>query len=203
MATAYEHMIPVPRVAVEFPLELPLPEGFAVDQPDTWPRTEGQLEFVQGKLYFMPPSADRQQDTSVDVATILGNWRKSHREFVVGGNEAGMILGGESRGADAAVWRLRDLGPHDGKYRRVAPVLAIEIQGEVESEGSLRNKAAWYLSRGVEVVWLLFPVDNRVIVLTPERERVLGTGEELPVHASLPDLTPKVDDLFDQVRGGP
>lgn len=203
MTTAYEHMVPVPRAAVEFPLELPLPEGFAADQPDTWPRTEGQLEFVEGKLYYMPPSADRQQDTSIDVATVLGNWRRSHREFVVGGNEAGMILGGESRGADAAVWRRSELGPHEGKYRRVPPVLAIEVQGEVESEGALRKKAAWYVSRGVEVVWLLFPTEGRILVVTAAEDRVLGAGDELPAHPSLPGLTPKVDELFDQVRGGP
>lgn len=200
MATAYEQMIPVPRVAVEFPLELPLPDGFVADQPETWPRTEGQLEFVGGKLYYMPPSADRQQETSIDVATVLGNWRKTQPGFVVGGNEAVMILGGESRGADAAVWRRSDLGPHDGKYRRVPPILAIEIQGEVEGELELRNKAAWYLSRGVEVVWLLFPAEGRVIVITSTSESVLGEGEELPAHASLPGLTPKVDELFDQVR---
>jgi Uma2 family endonuclease len=180
---------------------LPVPPGFLVDDPETWPRVEGQLEFVEGKLLYMPPSADRRQDTSTDVATILGVWRMSHRDFVVGTNEAGMILGGESRGADAAVWRRADLGAHEGKYRRVPPVLAVEVQGELEDEAALRAKAAWYLSRGVEVVWLLLPTERRVIVLTPENEAVFRAGQDLPPHASLPDLAPALDDLFAQVAG--
>ncbi len=199
VTTAYEEMIHVPRVAVKFPLELPVPEGFVVDEPETWPRVEGRLEFVGGRLYFMPPCADRQQETSNDVATALGLWRRAHPEFTVGGNAAGMVLGGESRGADAAVWRRADLGPHRGKYQRVAPILAAEIQGEFEDEAELREKASWYFSHGVEVVWLLFPNETRMIVLTPRGEERLGIDDRVPAHASLPGLEPAVVDLFAQV----
>jgi hypothetical protein len=116
-ARALDELVLVPRSAVRFPLELPLPEGFRADEPDTWPATEGQLELVGGRLYYLPPSADRQQDTTADVVTVLGLWRREHGEFAVGGNEAGMMLGGEARGADAAVWRKAALGPHRGRYR--------------------------------------------------------------------------------------
>lgn len=200
IARAYE-TVPVPRVAVRFPLELPRPVGFVADRPETWPVVEGQLEFYQGKLFYMPPSADRQQDTSADVITTLGIWRKTHREFVVAGNEAGMILEGETRGADAAVWRRAALGPHEGKFRRVPPVLAVEVKGELEEESALYEKARWYLARGVEIVWLLFPEQRRAVVLTAESERSVGPGERLPRHASLPDLEPALDELLEQVEG--
>src|SRR5258708_30678147 len=100
----YGELVSVPRAAIRLPLEVPVPDGVAVDRPETWPLVEGEIEFVGGKLYYMPPSADIQQDTSADVVTTLGVWRKTHREFVVAGNEAGMLLGGEARGADAAIW---------------------------------------------------------------------------------------------------
>ena len=201
IARAYDELVPVPRWAVRFPLELPLPEGFVADQPETWPAVEGQLEFVEGKLFYMPPSADRQQDTSADVITTLGTWRKAHRDFVVAGNEAGMILEGETRGADAAVWRRSDLAPHSGKYRRVPPVLAVEVEGELEDEPSLRIKAQWYLSRGVEVVWLLFPVARRAIVLTRDAEHCVGDGGRIPAHPMLPGLAPALEELFEQIEG--
>lgn len=187
---------------MRFPLELPIPDGFAADRPETWPLVEGQLELLGGKLYYMPPSADRQQDTSADVVTVLGTWRKAHREFVVAGNEAGMILGQEARGADAAVWRRADLGPHEGKYRRVAPVLAVEVQGELEDEQALRAKAAWYLAHGVAIVWLVLPSDRRVVVIRPDGERSLSTGERLPADPALPGLEPEVAELFEQLAGG-
>ncbi len=192
----------MPRIAVRFPLELPTPDGFVPDRPDTWPRVEGEVELVGGKLFYMPPSADRQQDTSADVVTVLGLWRRTHQQFVVAGNEAGMLLGGEARGADAAVWRKADVGPHEGKYRRQPPLLAVEVQGELEDEATLRTKAAWYLEHGVEVVWLLFPAERRARVLTQDADRTLRAGERLPAHAALPDLTPSIDELFAQVSGG-
>jgi len=201
VARVADDLVPVPRSAVRFPLELSPPPGFVAEQPDTWPVVEGQLEFVGGKLYFMPPSADRQQDTSADVVTVLGVWRKLHPEFVVAGNEAGMILAGEARGADAAVWRRRDLGAYDGKYRRVAPVLAVEVQGELEDETALRSKAGWYLSHGVQIVWLLFPSDRRLIVMTARGELPLRAGDTLPDDPALPELTTAVDELFTQVSG--
>lgn len=200
VARAYE-TVPVPRAAVTFPLELPRPEGFVGDRPETWPVIEGQLEFYEGKLFYMPPSADRQQDTSADVVGALVVWRKAHRDFVVAGNEAGMILGGETRGAGAAVWRRADLGPHEGKFRRVPPVLAVEIQGELETESALRAKTQWYLARGVEVVWLLFPEARRALVMTAAGEQSIGPGERLPPHPSLPDLEPALDELLEQVEG--
>jgi Uma2 family endonuclease len=154
-----------------------------------------------GELYYLPPSADRRQDTSADVIGTLCVWRKTHREFVVAGNEAGMLLGGENRGADAAVWRRAELGPHRGKFRPVPPVLAVEIKGEDEDESALRDKARWYLSRGVEIVWLLFPAERRAVVLSQDAEHTAREGERMPRHASLPDLEPPLDDLFEQIEG--
>jgi Uma2 family endonuclease len=203
MATpTYGELVPVPRGAIRLPLELAPPEGFVVDRPETWPLVDGQLEFFGGKLYYMPPSADRQQDTSADVVTVLGTWRKTHRAFVVAGNEAGMILDGEARGADAAVWRKTDAGRREGKYRRTAPVLAVEVQGELEDEAALRSKADWYLAHGVEVVWLLHPVPRHAIVLMLGAEVVRKAGERMPTHPSLPGLEPAVDELFEQVSEG-
>jgi Uma2 family endonuclease len=198
-ASPYAELVPVPRAAIRLPLELPIPPGFVADRPETWPYVEGEIEYVGGKLLYLPPSGDRQQDTSADVVGVLFVWRRTHRDFLVAGNEAGMILGGEVRGAGAAVWRKRDAGAREGKYRRVAPVLAIEIQGELEDEASLRSKAAWYLAHGVEIVWLVFPKTRSALVLTPGEETVRRSGERMPRHPSLPDLEPTVDELMEQI----
>jgi Uma2 family endonuclease len=112
-----------------------------------------------------------------------------------------MILGGEARGADAAVWRRADVGEYVGRYRRTPPVLAVEIAGELDEETSLRDKARWYLDRGVSVVWLLFPAERRLVVLTDTAEGTLGATDTLAAHADLPGLEPLVDELFAQVSG--
>lgn len=189
----------MPRSAVTLPLPLRPPEGFDPERPETWPRVEGQLEYVEGRLLFLPPSGDEQQDTCVDVVTVLNVWRRAHPAFRVGGNEAGMRLGDDSRGADAAVWRAADLGDYHGGYRRVPPVLAVEVAGKWDTEEQLRAKAEWYLAKGVEVVWLVFPRLRRVVVLKPGDEATVEAGDRLPGHPSLPDLAPMAGELFEQL----
>jgi Uma2 family endonuclease len=193
-----EETIPVPR-SVRFPVELAPPAGFDPADLATWPRVEGRLEWVEGRLLYMPPCGDGQQDTVADLVAALVGWVRGRPGFVVGTNEAGLRLGDDSRGADAAVWRRGDLAAYTGGFRRVPPVLAAEVGGRDEGEAQLREKARWYLDAGVEVVWLLLPESREIVVLTGAHERRHRTGEVLPSHASLPGLAPAVDELFRQV----
>ncbi len=112
----------------------------------------------------MPPSGDVQQDVSVDTVYVLRSCSEAQPDFVVGGNEAGMLLGNETRGADAAVWLTADAGKRTGKFRRVPPVLAVEVAGEDEGEEELRAKASWYHEHGVALVWIVLPESFHAIV---------------------------------------
>jgi hypothetical protein len=114
------------RTGVRFPIEL-RPVGFQAEILRTWPDVDGRLEWVAGRLLYMPPCADTQQDVAVDVVFVLRAWSEACAEFVVGANEASMKLGDDIRAADAAVWRRSDTGPSVGRLRRVPPVLAVEV----------------------------------------------------------------------------
>jgi Uma2 family endonuclease len=180
-------------------LRLPEPEGFRVDRPETWPVVAGRLEYFEGALWFMPPSGDEQQETTADLVTLVNLWRQAHTDFVVGTNEAGMILGGAVRAADVAVWRKSDLGENTGGLRRAPPVLAVEVAGIDDTVDLLRDKARWYMAHGVEIVWLVLPEARKVIVIGQAAERELGAHESIPAHASLPGLKPSVRDFFRQL----
>lgn len=186
------------RDSVRFPIRLATPRGFRVDRPATWPALEGRLEFLGGELLFMPPCADYQQDVSAEVIRLLGNWSVDQPEFLVAGNEAGMLLDGEARGADAAVWRRADVGPHRGRFRRVPPILAVEIAGEDEDEPSLLAKAKWYLRRGVRGVWLVFPQEREVVVVTNRHVRRVRGRAKLDAPG-LPGLALVASELFRQL----
>jgi Uma2 family endonuclease len=194
----YEQML-VPRGAVRLPLIVLTPPDFDAARLETWPHVDGRLEFVEGRLQFMPPCGDDQQDTAADVATELNLWRRAHEQFVVGANEAGMKLGDDVRAADAAVWRRSDLGGSTGGLRRVPPILAVEIAGRDDTIALLRDKAAWYLSHGVEVAWLLIPPTRTAIVLTSTGEFEYSKLDTIAEHPSLPGLSPRVADLFRQL----
>jgi Uma2 family endonuclease len=185
---------------VRYPVELHAPPGFKADDGATWPRVDGRLEYVGGRLLYMPPCGDVQQDVAADVVFTLKMWTRAHPDFVVGGNEAGMTLGGETRGADAAVWRRSDLGPHTGGYRRVPPVLAVEVAGQDEGEPELGTKAHWYLDRGATVVWIVLPAPREVLVVTRSAETRHVMGERLPVEPALPALRPEVREFFSELE---
>lgn len=198
-STLYEEIVPVPRAAC-FPIELHPPPDFHPERPSTWPRVHGRLEFYRGRLYYMPPCGDLQQDVCVSVIGALERWVRRHPQFVVGGNEAGMLLGRDVRAADVAVWRRDRLGPYRGGYRRVPPILAVEVAGQDEGEVELREKTAWYLARGVRLVWIVLPEARQVLVLWSGGERRLAAGQRLPARRELPGLCPPVSAFFGQLR---
>lgn len=193
-----EETISVPR-SVRFPVELTPPEGFDPAEPATWPQVEGRLEWVGGRLLFMPPCGLPQQLTVIDLAVVLGAWVHAHPGFCAGTNEAGIRLGDDTRGADGAVFRRSDLGEQRRGFVRVPPVLAAEVAGEDEPEGALREKARWYLDAGVEVVWLLLPETREVLVATKAGETRHRAGDRLPPQPLLPGLAPAVADFFLQL----
>jgi Uma2 family endonuclease len=186
------------RTGVRFPVEL-RPIGLNGDDPRTWPEAEGRLEWVQGRLLYMPPCADIQQDVAVDLVHVLRGWSEGQPSFVVGGNEAGMKLGQDIRAADAAVWRRAEVGPSTGRLRHTPPVLAVEVAGQDEDEQSLRNKAAWYVRYGVAIVWLILPESREVIVFRDASESRHAASAELPVDPRLPGLAPSVARFFVQL----
>jgi Uma2 family endonuclease len=191
--------IEVPR-RVRFPLELNPPAGFDPARLETWPHVDGRLEYVQGRLLYMPPCGDTQSDVVTDVMRLLLRWQDGHEGFKLATNEAGIRLAGASRGADAAVFRRAEVSEYTGGFRRVAPVLAVEVAGQDDGEAHLREKAGWYLSVGVAVVWLVLPDTREVIVMTADGEARHRSGA-LPAHPALPDLAPPVADFFRQLSG--
>jgi len=123
-------------------------------------------------------------------------WLRQHPEFVGGTNEAGLLLDGDVRAPDVAVFRAPDVDQSSPGYARAAPVLAVEVTGEREDETALREKARWYLAKGSEVVWLVLAESAEVVVLTSAGERRCALDDVLPEHPALPGLAPKVRELF-------
>lgn len=196
----YNELIPLPRGGVRFPFELTPPPGFRVDQPSTWPKVPGRLEYVGERLLYMPPCGDRQGKIVASVMGVLEPWGETHSEFEVAGNEIGMILDGEVRGADAAIRRRPEVEEGTDGFWRTPPVLAVEVAGQDEEEPELREKARWYLRHGVRTVWLILPKTREVLVLHGSDESKHRGGERLPADPDLPGLNPTVDRLFRQLR---
>src|SRR5439155_1090581 len=98
-----EETIPVPGT-VRFPVELTPPEGFDPARLETWPRVEGRLEWVGGRLLYMPPGADR-----VARAARATRGRRRHER-----GRAPLRGGGTAPGRSASARPL----PVDGRVLR-------------------------------------------------------------------------------------
>jgi Uma2 family endonuclease len=182
--------------SVLLPIELAPPPEFDPARPETWPRVEGRLEWVGERLLWMPPCGVRQFTRVWDVVGAIDAWLRLHPEFVGGTNEVGLLLDGDVRAPDVAVFRTGDVDGSSRGFARLAPVLAVEVSGAQENETSLREKARWYLAKGSEVVWLVLADSTEVIVLTAAGERRCGLDDVMPEHPSLPGLTPRVGEFF-------
>src|SRR3989454_710565 len=193
-----EETFPVPG-SVRFPVELTPPDGFDPARLETWPRVAGRLEWVAGRLLYMPPCEERQSWTVADLVFTLGHWVRSHPGFVLGTNEPGILLRDDVRAAEAAIWRRADARPASPGVARVPPLLAVEVAGRDEGEAGVRQKARWSLDVGVGVVWILLPKEREVLVVTRADESRHRMGERLPADPRLPDLAPAVDELFAQI----
>jgi Uma2 family endonuclease len=183
----------------EFPVAVRPPPGFDPDDLTTWPRDPGRFEYVDGRLLYLPPCGEIQGGTVGDVYFILRRWQEQHLDFVVRTNEIGVSFGRDKRGIDVAVWRRSDVGTPSWGFAQVPPLLAVEVAGQDDREPYLRDKAAWYLARGVTLVWLVLPASREVVVLAAGQETRHGIGQELGSHDALPGLEPAVADFFRQL----
>lgn len=193
-------VIELPRVV--FPVELEPPQGFMPEHASTWPVVAGRLEWVEGRLLFIPPCGRDQAQTVSDVVAVLVAWAHDKRSLAVCSNEAGMKLGDDVRSADAAVWRAEDLPDDADMLPRMPPLLAVEVAGRDDTEDALREKAAWYRDRGVPTVWILFPALREVLVVDDGATRRFRAGDRLAAPAQMDGLEPAVTTLFRQVLRG-
>jgi Uma2 family endonuclease len=79
------------------------------------------------------------------------------------------------------------------------PDLTVEVKSPDDTYTKMRNKAAYYLTNGVRMVWLIFPEKRLVEVYVPDADlQILNEQDVLEGGAVLPDFTMPVADIFRQ-----
>ena len=83
------------------------------------------------------------------------------------------------------------------------PDIAVEVQSPDDSIISLREKAQFYIARGVRLVWLVFPRQQIVEVYRPGQDiEMLTVQGTLDGYDVLPGFPLAVAELFLENRGG-
>ncbi len=99
----------------------------------------------------------------------------------------------EFRVPDIAVFLNENLHEEE-KYETHAPDLAIEIASDDDKASALFAKARLYLEKGGRVVWIVFPFEKRVMVMTPTEWQ--WESNTLTCPELLPGFSIKIADIF-------
>ena len=132
------------------------------------------------------------------IGKLLDNWMEAGglTGYAVG-TEATHDLDGWLCIPDVAI-QLERADP----YPRLAPLLAVEIRSESNTRRELRAKAARYLERGTEMVWLVYP-ESRSLELhrAGEAMQPLAGEDVIEGGATLPSFRKGVSELFPPPQG--
>ena len=100
---------------------------------------------------------------------------------------------------DASYFRDRDVAPTESSFDTV-PDLAIEVKSPRDSYKAMRAKAALYLERGTQIVWLVYPEKLKIEVHRQGVEaQTLGIEDTLDGGDLLPGFTLPVHRVFRKI----
>lgn len=76
------------------------------------------------------------------------------------------------------------------------PDLAVEVQSDGQSDKFMTDKAAYYLANGSRMVWLVYPQQRIVEIITSDSRHLLTTAENISGGDVLPGFSFPIRDLF-------
>lgn len=165
------------------------------------PETKPGSEYIDGEVVQKPMPSMAHGFIQYLLSLVIGTFLRDHPLGIVG-TEWRCIFG--PPGAERA--RLPDFafvasahlgadswnGPHWGP-----PDLAVEILSPDDRPGEVTEKIVFYLANGVQLVWLIDPVDRTVRVFSPgEETRRLREDDSLDGGPVLPGFTTTVRDIL-------
>lgn len=153
------------------------------------------FELIDGRMVFK--MADRKHSNSQDV--LHGEFYLYFKQNPIGRAlpEFSLRLWPESehnfRVPDLSVFLNENLHEEE-KYETRGPDLAIEIVSDNDVASAVFAKARLYLEKGSRMVWVLFPSEKRVTIITPTEWRWESTLLTCP--EILPGFSIAVEKIF-------
>jgi Uma2 family endonuclease len=166
--------------------------------PDQFPG-----EIVNGEWVPMTRNTWRHGEVLINIGTVLRLYTRGNPALRVAGGDPGAKLRGQKdtlRGPDVAIIRRerRPTGKGAAGWLEGAPELAVEVIGESQKPMRLASKALEYLAAGSQLVWVVDPDDELVMVFTaPNQVQVLGPDDLLDGGDVLPGFSCKVSEFFE------
>jgi Uma2 family endonuclease len=178
-----------------------LPKSVTAEELLTMPDNGMRRELLWGMLKEMTPAGYRHGQVTGNLVHYLDNHCRKMRLGVVLAAETGFVLARNPdlvRAPDVAFIRKEKLPiPDQVKYAEGAPSLAVEVLSPRDAFSEVEEKVRCWLDHGSEEVWVVDPVNERILIYRPEGDvRDLPPTATLASESLLPGFRLTVRDVF-------
>ncbi len=153
------------------------------------------FELIEGRMVFKMASKTHSKIQSYLTGKFFVYFEQN--PIGIGLAENSVRLWPESklnlRTPDIAVFLNENLHEEE-EYETRAPDLAIEIVSDDDRATEIFAKGRLYLEKGSRVVWIVFPSEQSVLVMTPTERR--WESARLTCPEVLPDFSLEVAEIF-------
>jgi len=160
-----------------------------------------RYELIDGVLHRMSPSGIEASAIAMRIGSRLNAFAFERRLGIVTGADGGYYFGRNPdtvRAPDIAFIRIDRLPPPAERqgYSSVIPDLAVEVVSPSDRERDVLDKVAFYLAKGVPLVWVVRPRPRTITVHYADAQLVLHEADVLDGADVLPGFYLPVADLF-------
>lgn len=152
-----------------------------------------RFDFIDGEIVEVSPKPIHGR-IQILLAHLLTLWLEKNPLGVVH-SEVLHVLRGKKFIPDISINQPND----DADYFTDPPLLVVEIKSDSQSEEAQRRKARDYLTRGVPLVWLVFPGRGIETWRAGHDPVVLRSGDSLTGDDVLPGFSVGVDRVIGKV----
>jgi Uma2 family endonuclease len=153
------------------------------------------LELVGGEIVEKVASFTPSK-VAMRIGRFIGNFADSIG-YITGADGSYMLAEGYELMPDVGYISKLRLPEEPERQVKGPPDLAVEVKSPSDSKRELRLKAEDYLRFGTQIVWLVFPEEQRVEIYVPNQDvRELSINDSLDGGDVLPGFTLAVKDIF-------
>jgi Uma2 family endonuclease len=164
------------------------------------PEEDGRFELIRGRLVPVGQPNFEHGDVMTWLAGALSRHVREHQLGRVAGGDPFFIFERDPdtvRGPDIAFVRADRLPADRDRLLELVPDLTVEVRSPSDRRSKVEAKAQWYLSQGVQLVWLVEPTRRTVTVYRPEQPpRILHVGDVLDGEDVIPGFQMPVAEIF-------
>jgi Uma2 family endonuclease len=127
------------------------------------------LEYTaDGTVIVMPPTDPESSARVAETTWQLVNWNKAQGRGIVIGPDGGFFLPNGARRSPGAAWfdaaRWQAAKTPDRRFPVFAPEFLIEVRSPEQRARPLREKMEEYIANGVQLAWLIDPIERTVTI---------------------------------------